>query len=122
MQNRRNFLKTMFASVAAVGIAAVIPPRSSFPETVVKKQEKHPKDVLACRSFSPQITIRDYSLGETVKWQDLRVANSCQMCCFEKNCTCNGRKFIAKTDNFVPEIWNDKVMRRAYEKFFLGKI
>ena len=118
---RRGFLKACAGILAGVAIAPVIPFSPALPE-VVNKKEKHTKDVLTCKNFSPQITIQDYNPGAPVKWQHLSMNGDCQMCMYEDKCTCGGKKFIESLKGNCPEYWNEKLQRQWYKKEFPEKI
>lgn len=92
MIDRRYFLKVCVGTVAAIG-ALAIPTLPQDAVAQIKPEPQHPKDVV-CKDFSPQITIQDYSPGETIKYQDLRMDGNCSMCQYEHACIGNGTKFM----------------------------
>ena len=67
-----------------------------------------------------QITIQEYKVGETIKYQDLRMDSDCDMCMHENHCMTDGKKFRKYGDDtgrFIPEQWNEKQMYNFYRKF-----
>ncbi len=124
---RRNFFKVLAGTVGAVALTAIVPFKPSFPEveaqSAIKPKGKHPKDVL-CQDFNPQVTIQDYKPGETIKYIDLaKIEHKCNNCMFEDRCTCTGERFCGlESGQYVPEIWSKKLMKKWYEKSFVGKL
>ncbi len=120
---RRDFIRGCAGTLAGIGIAMVIPFQPEIPGLFANKKEKHPKDVLTCEDFSPQITIQDYVPGAPIKWQELKMDGDCSMCKFEKNCTCCGQKFIETIKGMLnPEVWSRKVQAKLYKASITGKI
>ncbi len=125
--NRRNFIKTVTGAIVGVVAAAVIPYRPSFPEveaqTAIKPKPKHPKDVLCqCKDFTKQVTIQEYSPGDTVRYQDLRGEPDCRVCMHQSYCTGSGKKFVKQTKELIHEYWSKKLQKQWYEKSELGKL
>lgn len=114
--DRRKFLKCIGAGMA-MAFVPLIPKIPKIPiedKKIPEIPEPEPLrqvKTVDCPDFSPQVTIQDYSPGQTITYQDLRVDGDCEECMYENMCLTSGRRYEKYGDGgkFNPKAWNEKV-------------
>lgn len=125
---KRSFIKGMFGGLA-MAIVPMLPKLPEIPEKILPEPLpiKPTASKFACRDYTFKVTIQEYEVGGTVKYQDLSDDPSCDNCLAEARCMQGGEGFEQYGDGtgrFVPEVWNKRTLNVLYRKmnFTGGKV
>jgi hypothetical protein len=121
--DRRKFIKGIGAALA-MAVVPILPKIPEIPvddtEVPIGKQNGIMQEY-PCKDYNCQVTIQDYSPGETIKYQDLSGDGCCDTCMYENRCLQSGTKYerygADAQGRWVPELWNKKLQNKWYRKF-----
>lgn len=119
---RRSFIKGIGAALAMV-VIPVLPKIPKIPVSEPEIPETLPENgTVSCRDYMAQVTIQDYKVGDTIRYQDLAGGARCETCLHEPRCIASGKKFEGyNKGKFCPEKWNKKASNKAYREVIFRK-